>query len=249
MLCCTSQGVRDTPAPLRGGVHEIDAACSCTVVIVFRKLVVVGLVVGLGSCGLGCGSGTRYSGIPEAKVNESNGADAKLGSHLGTRGIDVGMVGLISPATCDLPDAPAEKLYYRAVGPSKEQTDFKWSESDEWTRVGATVAPFDLCRQEWLDRILPIHPTTTTMVRTTTTRTTTTLDPVVAERCRRAMKEVKRVLYTSDNDVFENAFRVTLRVCGNQRTWLRMAKAEGGGISGMLVAACILNDHMGVCGG
>jgi hypothetical protein len=151
------------------------------------------------------------------------------------------MVGLISPATCDLPDAPAEKLYYRAVGPSKEQTDFKWSESDEWTRVGATVAPFDLCRQEWLDRILPIHPPTTTKAKTTTT--------VDVDRCRKAMKEVKRVLYTSDNDVFDSAFRVTLRVCGNQRTWLRMAKAEGGSIAGMLAAACILNDHMGVCRG
>jgi hypothetical protein len=146
------------------------------------------------------------------------------------------MVGLISPATCDLPDAPAEKLYYRAVGPSKEQTDFKWSESDEWTRVGATVAPFDLCRQEWLDRI---HPPTTTKAKTTTT--------VDVDRCRKAMKEVKRVLYTSDNDVFDNAFRVTLRVCGNRRTWLSAARAEGGSIDGMLTAACMLNGNTAVC--
>jgi hypothetical protein len=186
----------------------------------------------------GCSGGTE---------NESNGADAKLGSHLGTRGIDVGMVGLISPATCDLPDAPAEKLYYRAVGPSKEQTDFKWSESDEWTRVGATVAPFDLCRQEWLDRILPIHPTTTTMVRTTTTRTTTTLDPVVVDRCRSEMETVKKYLYTSEDKKFDVFFRSTLKVCVNRRTWKSVAREVGGSIDGMLEAACMLNKNTAVC--
>jgi hypothetical protein len=210
-------------------------------VIVFRKLVVIGLVVGLGSCGLGCGSKTRYSGIPEATkaTNESYGQFPYLVGF--TNRVSV---GLMSPATCDLPDAPAEKLYYRAVylddykNDIVEKADFKWSESDEWTRVREGEAPFDLCRQEWLDRI---HPPTTTKAKTTTT--------VDVDRCRKAMKEVKRVLYTSDNDVFDSAFRVTLRVCGNQRTWLRMAKAEGGGIAGMLAAACILNDHMGVCRG
>jgi hypothetical protein len=61
------------------------------------------------------------------------------------------------------------------------------------------------------------------------------------------MKEVKRVLYTSDNDVFDSAFRVTLRVCGNRRTWLSVAKAEGGSIDGMLTAACMLNKNTAVC--
>jgi hypothetical protein len=211
-------------------------------VIVFRKLVVVGLVVGLGSFGLGCGSKTRYSGIPEATkaTNESYGQFPYLVGF--TNRVSV---GLMSPATCDLPDAPAEKLYYRAVylddykNDIVEKADFKWSESDEWTRVEAGEAPFDSCRQEWLDRI---HPPTTTMAKTTTT-----LDPVVVDRCRSAMETVKKYLYTSDNKKFDVFFRVTLKVCGNRRTWQSVAREVGGSIDGMLTAACMLNGNTAVC--
>ena len=189
--------------------------------IVFRKLVVVGLLVGLGSCGLGCSSKyPRY---------DSYG----------------------SPKTCDLPDAPAENLYFRSVQTEASvkkysgvatwaHTDFRWSKSGKWTRVARGQTPFHLCTQKALDRL---NPTTTTKAKTTTTKAST----VDIDRCRRAMKEVKRVLYTSDNDVFDNAFRVTLRVCGNRRTWLSVAKAEGGSIDGMLTAACMLNGNTAVC--
>ncbi len=230
-----------SPHPLRGGVHEIDTAHPCTVVIVFRKLVVIGLVVGLGSFGLGCSSKTRWH-----EVGDDNGS---YGAYPSLSGL-ASSVRLMSPATCDLPDAPAKKLYYRAVDSDDSlnkrlkwgQTDFKWSESDEWTRVEAGEAPFDLCRQEWLDRI---HPPTTTKAKTTTTKAST----VDVDRCRSAMETVKKYLYTSDNEKFDAWFRVTLKVCVDRRTWLSVARAEGGSIDGMLTAACMLNKNTAVCRG
>ena len=199
----------------------------------FRKLVVVGLVVGLGSFGLGCSSKyPRYDPSSEGQAT-----------------------------TCDLPDAPGETFYARevqtedsvkrrkkGVGTNYSSSwiygEYKWDKSNDWTRYekvffGGDGSPAHLCTQKALDRRIDrLNPTTTTTTKAST---------VDNGRCRSAMKEVKRVLYTSDNDVFDNAFRVTLRVCGNRRTWLSAARAEGGSIDGMLTAACMLNGNTAVC--
>ncbi len=92
-----------------------------------------------------------------------------------------------------------------------------------------------------------VVPTTTVAATTTVVPTTTKASTVDVDRCRTAMKEVKRVLYASDNNVFDNAFRVTLRVCGNRRTWQSVAREVGGSIDGMLTAACMLNGNTAVC--
>ena len=76
--------------------------------------------------------------------------------------------------------------------------------------------------------------------------TTTTTDSTKSA-CRQAMKEVDRVLETTNNDVFDRAFRKTLQVCGDGDTWWDAASEYGGSIRGMLTAGCILNPNTAVC--
>lgn len=191
--------------------------------IVFRRLVVIGLVVSLGSLGLGCG--TSYPKYGTAHEHE-----------------------------CDLPDAPSDKLYIRGVqtetsGIGNAYKEFTLTDpmgAAEWTRyeIGDN-SPLEACSQYWLDKRASTQSTPTTKARIATT--TTKASTVDVDRCRSAMKELKRVLYTSDNEVFDNAFRVTLRVCGNRRTWQSVAREVGGSIDGMLTAACMLNGNTAVC--
>jgi hypothetical protein len=76
--------------------------------------------------------------------------------------------------------------------------------------------------------------------------TTTTTDSTKSA-CSQAMKEVDRVLETTNNDVFDRAFRKTLQVCVDGDTWWDAASEYGGGIRGMLEAGCILNSNTAVC--
>ena len=61
------------------------------------------------------------------------------------------------------------------------------------------------------------------------------------------MKEVDRVLETTNDDVFDRAFQKTLEVCGDGDTWWDAASEYGGGIRKMLEAGCILNPNTAVC--
>ena len=191
----------------------MSADHSRNVLSMFRRLVVIGLVVSLGSLGLGCG--TSYPRYSNGHTHE-----------------------------CDLPDAPADKFEVRGVYTETHSEilgksgfahrEIRWSGGD-WTYLGMDDdSPFEACQQRRLDEA----------TKATTTTKASTVD---IDRCRTAMQEVKRVLYTSDDNVFDSAFRVTLRVCGNRRTWLSVAKAEGASIDGMLTAACMLNKNTAVC--
>ena len=99
-------------------------------------------------------------------------------------------------------------------------------------------------------------PTTTRAPATTkatttrapaTTRAPTTTSSTSRAACRTAMKSVNAVLYTTDNSVFDRAFRKTLQVCGDVKTWKDAANEYGGSIRGMLSAACMLNGSTAVC--
>ncbi len=80
-----------------------------------------------------------------------------------------------------------------------------------------------------------------------TTRAPTTTSSTTRAACRTAMKSVNAVLYTTDNSVFDRAFRKTLQVCGDVKTWKDAANEYGGSIRGMLSAGCILNSGTAVC--
>jgi len=96
-----------------------------------------------------------------------------------------------------------------------------------------------LCAQWYLDDLENLKAP-----RATTATTASTVD---IDRCRSAMRQVERVLDTTNDNEFDNAFRVTLEVCENRRTWLSVAKEVGGSIDGMLTAACMLNERTAVC--
>ena len=90
-------------------------------------------------------------------------------------------------------------------------------------------------------------PVTTTTRAPATTRATTTTSSTTRAACRTAMKSVNAVLYTTDNSVFDRAFRKTLQVCGDVKTWKDAANEYGGSIRGMLAAGCMLNGSTPVC--
>ena len=90
-------------------------------------------------------------------------------------------------------------------------------------------------------------PVTTTTRAPATTRATTTTSSTTRAACRTAMKSVNAVLYTTDNSVFDRAFRKTLQVCGDVKTWKDAANEYGGSIRGMLSAGCMLNGSTPVC--
>ena len=90
-----------------------------------------------------------------------------------------------------------------------------------------------------------LAPTTTRAPATT--RATTTTSSTTRAACRTAMKSVNAVLYTTDNSVFDRAFRKTLQVCGDVKTWKDAANEYGGSIRGMLSAGCMLNGSTPVC--
>ena len=90
-------------------------------------------------------------------------------------------------------------------------------------------------------------PATTTTRAPATTRAPTTTSSTTRAACRTAMKSVNAVLYTTDNSVFDRAFRKTLQVCGDVKTWKDAANEYGGSIRGMLSAGCMLNGSTPVC--
>jgi hypothetical protein len=88
-------------------------------------------------------------------------------------------------------------------------------------------------------------PATTTMPGTTPRPSSTTATRGTSATCWAAMQEVDRVLETTNDDVFDRAFRKTLLVCGDEDAWTDAASRIR--IQGMLEAGCMLHEHTPVC--
>ena len=120
----------------------MGADLSRTVATVFRRLVVIGLVVSLGSLGLGCG--TSYPKYGGANGHECDLPDAPS-DKLYIRGVQT-----------------------ETSGRGNAYKEFKWSDPNsaaEWTRyeIGDN-SPLEACSQYWLDKA-PTKSTTTTKPR------------------------------------------------------------------------------------